>query len=284
MHDMKWRSRARLLIFNFRGIRRQASGMAAILLLSAGFAQSQTEAAASNSSEKGASPFAATHDSLMQKAEVILSSREPESGKASLQAQDQVDGAPHRVESKPSQQEWKKGRSSGLARLELLKPTILPVLEKQNMPVELAAIILRESGASPTALSSKGARGLWQLMPDTARRYGLTVDGTLDERLDVEKSTIAATRYLKDLWAQFGSWPLVLAAYNAGEHGVQRAIDRNHSLDFSVLSSLKALPAETRGYVPAVLADMSRIGDLAMRRPSAEKGTVVFALSAEGRN
>ena len=110
------------------------------------------------------------------------------------------------------------------------------------------------------ALSPKGALGLWQLMPDTARRYGLVVTASRDERLDVEKSTRAAARYLRDLYQQFGSWPLALAAYNAGEQGGPKAVERAGTRDFVQLSSLRLLPQETRNYVPAVLSAMQMLG------------------------
>jgi Transglycosylase SLT domain len=150
--------------------------------------------------------------------------------------------------------------SAAAARFEPLRPTLTPILQKEGVPAELAAMILIESGGNPTALSPKGARGLWQLMPDTARRYGLVVDNMRDERLDIEKSTRAAARYLSDLHLQFGSWPLALAAYNTGEQHLQRAIDRSRSAEFTVLSSLGRLPLETRNYVPAVMAAISLFG------------------------
>jgi membrane-bound lytic murein transglycosylase D len=97
-------------------------------------------------------------------------------------------------------------------------------------------------------------------MPDTARRYGLVVTPSRDDRLDVERSTRVAARYLRDLYQQFGSWPLALAAYNAGEQRVQRAVQRAGITDFIQLSSLRLLPQETRNYVPAVLSAMQMLG------------------------
>ena len=90
-------------------------------------------------------------------------------------------------------------------------------------------------------------------MPDTARRYGLVVTTTVDERLDPYKSTHAAARYLRDLYTQFGNWPLALAAYNAGEDTVQRAVERTSTRDFSSIARTGMLPLETRSYVPTVL-------------------------------
>ncbi len=128
------------------------------------------------------------------------------------------------------------------------------LLGQQGLPAGLLSIVRVESGFNPVALSPKGAAGLWQLMPDTARRYGLAVDAREDERLDPPKETVAAAAYLRDLYARFRSWPLVLAAYNAGEERVQQAMDRLGTRDFWTLSSALALPEETRCYVPRVLS------------------------------
>ena len=132
-------------------------------------------------------------------------------------------------------------------------PMIEGILAAHGLPVALKSIVAVESNFNPAALSPKGARGLWQLMPATARRYGLVIDERRDERLDPWKSTLVAARYLHDLYAQFQDWPLALAAYNAGEGLVQNAVDRVGARDFSTLSRRLALPEETRRYVPAVL-------------------------------
>ena len=151
----------------------------------------------------------------------------------------------------------------------------------------MAAVVLVESGGQSTALSPKGALGLWQFMPDTARRYGLVVTASLDERLDPYKSTRAAGRYLRDLYRQFGNWPLALAAYNAGEDTVQRAVERTATHDFSSIARMGVLPLETRSYVPAV---MNAVGFMTGKErdltPAAERfvGRAVVYARAEMEN
>jgi soluble lytic murein transglycosylase-like protein len=140
---------------------------------------------------------------------------------------------------------------SALMRVQQLRPLLEPVLREHGVPTDLAAVVLVESGGRSTALSPKGALGLWQLMPETARRYGLTVSPSKDERFDTIKATRAAARYLRDLYAQFGDWQLAFAAYNAGEQAVQRAMLRTGSSDFARVT--RFLPNETRAYVPAVM-------------------------------
>ncbi len=130
---------------------------------------------------------------------------------------------------------------------------VAAILREQGVPSGLMGVMAVESGFNPRALSPKGARGLWQLMPETARRFGLEVSARRDERIDPLKSTFAAVQYLKVLYAQFGDWPLVLAAYNSGEDRIQRLLDRFRVSDFWTLRRLAALPDETRRYVPTVL-------------------------------
>ena len=145
-----------------------------------------------------------------------------------------------------------------IQRVEQLQPIIEPVLRQERVPSELSAIVLVESGGQIKALSPKGARGIWQLMPDTARRYGLIVTEDRDERIEVVKSTRAAARYLRDLYQRFGDWRLAFAAYNAGEQTVERAAASAGRGDFSRIEL--ALPQETRNYVPAVLNAMKLLG------------------------
>jgi membrane-bound lytic murein transglycosylase D len=165
--------------------------------------------------------------------------------------------------------------------VDLLRPAIEPILRSHGVPTDLVAVILVESGGRVDALSPKGARGLWQLMPDTARRYGLHVDEIQDDRLDLFRSTEAAARYLHDLYAQFGDWKLALAAYNTGEANVTSAIMRAHTQDFDQLASQWMLPLETRNYVPRVLAAAPSIGQFAAFETSRRRNdtTTVFAVS-----
>jgi membrane-bound lytic murein transglycosylase D len=111
-----------------------------------------------------------------------------------------------------------------LQRADVYLPAILAALGERGLPLELACLPMVESAFEPRAVSHAGAAGLWQLMPETARRFGLTVTGTVDERFDVQKSTVAAIAYLETLYAKFRDWPLALAAYNCGEGAMQRAL------------------------------------------------------------
>lgn len=150
--------------------------------------------------------------------------------------------------------------SSVRARLEQYRETFTGILEEEQVPVGLLGVALVESGFNPLALSPKGARGIWQFMPATAVRYGLTVQPGNDHRTHPEHSTRAAAKYLRSLFNQFGDWKLALAAYNAGEQRVQRIIDKTGIRDFDEMSRRGLLPLETRKYVPAVFAASSRMG------------------------
>jgi membrane-bound lytic murein transglycosylase D len=129
------------------------------------------------------------------------------------------------------------------------------VLRSQGLPEDLIWVALVESGFSPTAYSPAGAAGLWQFMPSTARLYGLVVDRWVDERLDPERATVAAARFLSDLHHRFGSWELALAAYNMGFGGLLAAVRKYNTNDFWELCRFEAgLPWETSLYVPKIAA------------------------------
>ena len=128
-------------------------------------------------------------------------------------------------------------------------------LARQGLPRELAAIPLIESQYFPRARSVASAVGLWQFMEDTGRAYGLRIDDWVDERRDPVRATRAATEYLVVLKQQFGSWPLVLAAYNGGPTRLMRVMTRmgaNSSTPYQAL--LPVLPRETQDYVPKAMA------------------------------
>lgn len=133
-------------------------------------------------------------------------------------------------------------------------PMIKREFTRQGIPTDLAYMALIESGFNPRALSHAGAKGIWQFMPETARRFGLRVSDTHDDRTDPVKSTKAAARYLKTLYRQFGNWPLAVAAYNCGEGRVARAMKKHRASSFWELVQEKALPGETQRYVPSIIA------------------------------
>jgi membrane-bound lytic murein transglycosylase D len=121
------------------------------------------------------------------------------------------------------------------------------ILTQYGLPRELKYLAVIESNLKPTSVSWAGAVGPWQLMPGTARILGLKVSRRYDERTNYYKSTKAAARYLKDLYAEFGDWLLVIAAYNGGTGNVYNAIRRSHSSNFWALQYY--LPAESRNHV-----------------------------------
>ncbi|SRR6266511_978896 len=133
-------------------------------------------------------------------------------------------------------------------------PMVLDVFKQKGLPEDLVFTAMIESGFDPLAASRAGARGLWQFMAPTARRYGLRVDQWLDERLDPEKSTVAAARHFLDLYAVFGSWNLAQAAYNAGERTVLEAIRAMGTSDFWALARGRWLKDETKNFIPAIQA------------------------------
>ncbi len=238
-----------LSVFSMSKRGSRAPWLAGALLFAAGHGHAQlTEPQPQPASQD---PFGAYHSSLSKAADRALAQPVQPSIEAthSDPASSSVPAANGTNVSAPAE---------AITRVLRLRPVIEPILREEQVPAGLAAIVLVESGGQPTALSRKGARGLWQFMPDTARRYGLIVSAQRDERLDIGRSTHAAARYLRDLYSQFGDWQLAFAAYNAGEDLVQRAIDRHGTRDFFKLSTARSLPLETMKYVPAVL-DATRI-------------------------
>ena len=135
-----------------------------------------------------------------------------------------------------------------------LMPELRAAFAAEGVPAELAWLAEAESTLNPGARSPSGAKGLFQLMPDTAKALGLSTF-LPDERGDATKSARAAARYLRALHGKFGEWPLVFAAYNAGEGRVRRLLAASHATTFAQISA--ALPSETRMYVPKVCATVA---------------------------
>ncbi len=140
------------------------------------------------------------------------------------------------------------------ARAAELVPQLEEVFVAEGLPPELVWLAEAESTFNPDALSPVGACGLFQLMPDTAKELGLNT-ASPDERVDPEKSARAAARYLRQLHTRFGDWPLALAAYNAGPGRIRRTLNENQAKTFAAIA--ETLPAETRMYVPKVLATLA---------------------------
>jgi membrane-bound lytic murein transglycosylase D len=155
-----------------------------------------------------------------------------------------------------------------LTRLERYRPRVHSIFSEFKLPDDLIFLSLVESGFNTNAVSRAKAVGPWQFMKPTAKSYGLRVDNWVDERRDPDKSTMAAAQYLRDLYQLFGSWPLAMAAYNAGEGKVGRSMARLKAKDgdFWDLLDTKLLRAETKEYVPRFVAaaqiakDPSRFG------------------------
>jgi membrane-bound lytic murein transglycosylase D len=129
-------------------------------------------------------------------------------------------------------------------------PYIEDELKKAHLPEDLKYVAVIESALIPTAQSPASALGIWQFIPATARRYGLVVTSSWDERRSPEPATAAALSYLRDLYARFGRWPLALAAYNAGESRIEQALRQQGVPSYYQL----ALPTETERYVFRALA------------------------------
>jgi membrane-bound lytic murein transglycosylase D len=150
-----------------------------------------------------------------------------------------------------------------LDRSETYLPYIRDVFRERGLPEDLCFLPFAESGFNPWAYSRAGAAGLWQFMPYTGRRYGLTVNWWIDERRDPYKATHAAANLLRDLHERFGDWYLALAGYNAGEGKVSWAMRRTGTDNFFDLAKHRGyLKLETRHYVPKFLATIKIVRNL----------------------
>jgi len=145
---------------------------------------------------------------------------------------------------------FKKVQSNILhIKAEKLFPIIEPILKAYGIPEDFKFVPLVESGLCE-GTSPKGAKGIWQFMPGTARSYGLKVGRGVDERMNIRKSTIAACKYIKELYGEFNSWTLAAAAYNNGSIKLERAINRQNEDNYFRMS----LNRETGSYVYKLIA------------------------------
>jgi membrane-bound lytic murein transglycosylase D len=131
---------------------------------------------------------------------------------------------------------------------------VVEEVEKRGMPTEIALLPMIESAYNPKAYSTSRASGIWQFVPATGKYFGLKQNWWFDNRRNITFATDAALTYLQKLHAMFGAWDLALAAYNAGEGTVSRAIERNRKLGLPTDYESLNLPPETRNYVPKLQA------------------------------
>ncbi len=141
-----------------------------------------------------------------------------------------------------------------LARSGRYIPAMRKLLKEHGLPEDLVYMAFIESGFDPYAYSRSKAVGPWQFIYLTGKRYGLKVNWWVDERRDPEKSTIAAAKYLKDLYETFACWYLAAAGYNAGEYKIVKAMRRYRTEDFWTLAKVRYLKRETKDYVPLMIA------------------------------
>lgn len=148
-----------------------------------------------------------------------------------------------------SNKHWKSSAALFFFRAQQWFPVIEPILKREKVPDDLKYVAVIESHLS-NAMSPAGAAGFWQLVPSTAQNYGLVVNGEVDERYDVEKSTVAACKHFKDAYKVFNNWTLSAAAYNLGIGGIQNALKRQNTDNYYDLM----LNRETGSFVYRILA------------------------------
>ncbi len=201
-------------------------------------------------------PFSPTNDSTE------LDSRSPAEGEPSSQLQLTVGDIA--FDTNPAIEQWMNyygatpiGRSTlkiGIDRSNAYLEMARAEFRRAGVPEDLVWLAFVESVWNPRAISPAAAGGIWQFIPSVATEYGLTVQSGNDERADPFKQTRVAAEYLRDLYTIFGDWTLAMAAYNAGEPGVMRAIIRNGSANFWEMYDKQLLPRETCNYIPKILA------------------------------
>lgn len=148
----------------------------------------------------------------------------------------------------------RKGLKEDIQRCVAQRATVESVLKKHGLPRDLINVALIESGFKPHVSSSMGPAGIWQLMKETATKYGLQIGAKADERKDLGKSTEAVAQYFMDLYEEYGDWYLALGAYNAGTGKMNRAIAAAGSRDYFEICRRGFLKQETADFVPKVLA------------------------------
>ncbi len=145
--------------------------------------------------------------------------------------------------------------SASMQRLGRYRTLIQNVLKEEGVPQDLIYLAVAESGFQPQVVNYRsGAGGMWQFMTYTGPEYGLTRNGYFDYRFDPEKSSRAYARYMKKLYALFNDWNLAMAAYDWGPGNIQRVVSRSGYADYWELYRRNMMPAETRAYVPKILA------------------------------
>jgi hypothetical protein len=157
--------------------------------------------------------------------------------------------------------DFRRHTEESLARGTRYLPGLRRIFEENGLPPSLALLPVIESGFWPTARGRSGERGLWQLRRATARNLGLVVSAHRDDRIDPERSTRAAARHLRRLRDRYGDWALALAAYNAGERRVDRALAHEPTATFWWLAERGYLPRTSREYVPRFLAVVRMAGE-----------------------
>ncbi len=150
----------------------------------------------------------------------------------------------------------RKEFEAGLKRSGAYLPFIKKIFREAGLPEDLAYMAHQESAFKNNAYSRARAKGMWQFMSFTGRKYGLRRDTWVDERSDFEKATRSAVAYLKDLYERYGDWHLAMAAYNAGEGKIDRAIRHSGKKDYWHLTRTRTIRSETKYYVPAILASI----------------------------
>jgi hypothetical protein len=175
------------------------------------------------------------------------------SGRLPCPPEERIEGWERRVRSDP----WIR---ASLARGERYLPRLRAILAREGLPQSLAFLPAVESGFDPHARGHYGELGLWQLRRPTARRFGLVVTAHRDERLEPERATEAAARYLGALRQRYGEWPLALAAYNAGERRIDRALAHEPNATFWELADHGRVPRTSRNFVSRFMA-LVRVAD-----------------------